>query len=455
MVLTLGRLNALIVGFICFRDECCRVLKRTFQSRICSNASGNRIDNRSKLTHWPCLNEAIVLRAVVLELVRDTLVGLGEGKPNATFEHLVPVLFGDTSPEPPKVTLLVMTSEPPLPSLEERTSPAILENEKLLDRELLISSREFACEQRGRSWRNLITTLIAVFVSLAVAAMADAIWMRAFASLLIGLMAVRMFIIYHDYQHGAIFKDSWLGGAILSAYGFIMLTPPTVWKRSHDHHHRNNSKLFGASIGSFPIMTTVKYQASTSSEQLEYRMARSPLVILFGYLTVFMFGMCLRPFMIDRKRHWDAPISFLIHFGLIAACTWFAGWQTAAFMLVIPALIATTSGAYLFYAQHNFPSAKIRPRDQWTYTGAALQSSSFLEMGPIMNWLTGNIGYHHVHHLNSKIPFYRLPEAMAALVPLQSPNTTTLGVWDIVGCLKLKLWDAERNRFVTFAEAKK
>ena len=367
----------------------------------------------------------------------------------------MPLMKFLTTQKRPDKTQLVPPSKLPESVVNEPNSQAKLENEKSLDRELLISSREFASEQRGRSWWHLVSTLVAIFASAAVAAMADAIWVRAFASLLTGLTAVRMFIIYHDYQHGAIFKGSWLGGAILSAYGYLMLTPPTVWKRSHDHHHRNNSKLFGASIGSFPIMTTAKYQTATSSEQLEYRMARSPLVILFGYLTVFLFGMCLRPFLIDRKRHWDSPISVLIHFGLIGTCVWFAGWQTAAFVLVIPSIIATTSGAYLFYAQHNFPSAKIRPNDEWTYTGAALQSSSFLEMGPIMHWLTGNIGYHHVHHLNAKIPFYRLPEAMDALVPLQSPNTTTLGVRDIIGCLRLKLWDAELNRFITFAEAKK
>ena len=288
---------------------------------------------------------------------------------------------------------------------------------------------------------------------MSVAAMTDAIWIRALASLLTGLVIVRLFIIYHDYQHGAIFKGSSLGGLILSAYGFLMLTPPTVWKRSHDHHHHNNSKLFGGSIGSFPIMTTEIYKSSTSSEQLEYRVARSPFVILLGYFTVFMFGMCLQPFLVDPKRHWDAPVSILIHFGLITACIWNFGWLTTLFVLVMPALLATMFGAYLFYAQHNFPSAKIRSREQWTYTGAALQSSSFLKMSPIMNWLTGNIGYHHVHHLNSKIPFYRLPEAMAALPLLQTPNTTTLQLFDVIDCLRLKLWDAKLDRFVTFADA--
>jgi omega-6 fatty acid desaturase (delta-12 desaturase) len=331
-----------------------------------------------------------------------------------------------------------------------RLDPSV---EKRLDRELLISSREFASEQRSASWFHLLTTLFVIAGSMSVAAMADPIWIRSLASLLTGLVIVRLFIIYHDYQHGAIFKGSWLGGFILSAYGFLMLTPPTVWKRSHDHHHHNNSKLFGGSIGSFPIMTTERYLSATSSEQLEYRVARSPFVILFGYLTVFLFGMCLQPFLVDRKRHWDAPVSISIHFGLLVACIWFFGWLTAFFVLVMPALIATMTGAYLFYAQHNFPSAKIRSREQWTYTGAALQSSSFLKMSPIMNWLTGNIGYHHVHHLNSKIPFYRLPEAMAALPLLQTPNTTTLHVFDIIRCLRLKLWDAKRDRFITFAEA--
>ncbi len=339
-------------------------------------------------------------------------------------------------------------------------SPAILATESQLatekaqDRQLLIDSREFATEQRLKSWFHLGSTLLALTFFGSVAGFGEAVWLRLFGSLLTGLTIVRMFILYHDYQHGAIFKGSKSGGLILSTYGMLLLTPPSVWRRSHDHHHHNNSKLFGASIGSFPIMTTEHYQSATSNERLEYRLARSPLVILTGYLTVFLFGMCIRPLLIDARRHRDAPLSLLFHFGLIAGVCWLAGWQTMLFLCVLPALIATASGAYLFYVQHNFPTAIIRPHDQWTYTGAALQSSSFLAMGPVMNWLTGNIGYHHVHHLNSKIPFYRLPETMAALKPLQSPNTTTLGIRDIIGCLRLKLWDNSRNRLVTFAEAK-
>jgi hypothetical protein len=106
----------------------------------------------------------------------------------------------------------------------------------------------------------------------------------------------------------------------------------------------------------------------------------------------------------------------------------------------------------LFYAQHNFPGARFPNRAGWDYVAAALDSSSYLRMNPVMHWLTGNIGYHHVHHLNARIPFYRLPEAMAGIEELQSPGTTSLHPCDIYRCLRLKLWDPERERLVSFQE---
>jgi omega-6 fatty acid desaturase (delta-12 desaturase) len=109
-------------------------------------------------------------------------------------------------------------------------------------------------------------------------------------------------------------------------------------------------------------------------------------------------------------------------------------------------------GAYLFYAQHNFPGVSFRTNKDWNYAKAALESSSYMKMNPVMQWVTANIGYHHVHHLNAKIPFYRLPEAMEKLPELQEVKTTTLQIRDIVACLKLKVWDPEENRMVTMKE---
>ncbi len=328
-----------------------------------------------------------------------------------------------------------------------------LEKNKARDRELLIDSREFASEHRLTSWWHLLTTLAAWAVCVTVAAFSGMFLVRAAASLITALTIVRMFILYHDYQHGAIFKSSRTAGSILNLYGWLLLTPPSVWRHSHNHHHQHNSKLFGSSIGTFPIMTTEDYRDATWSERLEYRVSRNPLVIVFGYFAVFMYGMCIQPLIEDARHHLDALLSLAVHLGFVAALVWFTGWTTAMFVFIAPALIATALGAYLFYIQHNFPEAKIRDEEEWTYTGAALHSSSFMTMGPVMHWMTGNIGYHHVHHLNAKIPFYRLPETMKALPLLQTPATTSWSLRDIIGCLRLKLWDIPCGCFVGFAKA--
>jgi len=321
------------------------------------------------------------------------------------------------------------------------------------DRQLLIDSRAYAHEVRWKSWWHLISSLALLFSLAFVAAYAGSIWIRGLSSLLIGLTLVRVFTIYHDYQHQTVFRGSRLAGGILWIYGCLMLTPPTVWKRSHDHHHRHNSKMFGASIGSFPIMTTEAYRAATLMQRLEYRIARSPWIIVLGYVTVFLMGMCVRPLLMDFRRHWDSLASVVIHFGFILVGILTIGWSSTFFVFLLPTWLAMAVGAYLFYIQHNFPAAKIRRCGQWTYTDAALESSSYLEVGRVLNWFTGNIGYHHVHHLNAKIPFYRLPEAMAGLPALQTPARTSLKLREIVNCLQLKLWDVERDQFVSFRAA--
>ncbi|MEZ6152844.1 MAG: fatty acid desaturase [Pirellulaceae bacterium] len=340
-------------------------------------------------------------------------------------------------------TIPKLATIPPLP----------LSSSRQADRELMIASRRFAQETGFRSWWNLLSTLSALAFFGSVAAFSQHIWMRGLGSLLTGLVIVRLFVIYHDYQHRAIFRGSRLAGRLLDLYGYLMLTPPSIWKQSHDHHHRNNSQLFGSDVGSFPILTTGDYRAAGWRTRLWYRSARHPSVLIFGYLTVFAYLMCVRPLLADPRQHWDAALSLCAHTSIIACLLWFTGLPTTLFVFVMPTWIATTLGAYLFYVQHNFPGVRLRGIEGWSYCQAALSSSSYLEMGRVMNWLTGNIGYHHVHHLNAKIPFYRLPEAMAELPRLQTPPTTTFRLRDVFGCLRLKLWDESQDRFVSFSEA--
>ena len=266
--------------------------------------------------------------------------------------------------------------------------------------------------------------------------------------ILAGLLHLRFFVIFHDQQHQAILPRSRVAEGLMALFGMVILSPSSVWKSSHNHHHNHNSKLRGSHIGSFPIMTKEQYLRAPKAVRFKYLFMRHPLTILFGYILVFMYGMCLRPGVTKPREHYDGLLALLLHLLLAGILVWFFGWPALFLTLIIPHFIASGIGSYLFYAQHNFPSVSFSDKAGWAYEKAALESSSFMKTGPIMAWFTANIGYHHIHHLNSHIPFYRLPEAVAAIPELQSPRTTSLHPLEIIRCLRLKLWDVEAQRMV-------
>ena len=319
--------------------------------------------------------------------------------------------------------------------------------------ELIRATRPFAQEQRLRSWWHFGSTLAVLGGLLGVTCL-DLPWpLRLAFSMLAGLVLVRMFVIYHDYLHGAILRGSWLADLTFRTFGVLFLAPPSIWKQSHDHHHHHNGQYFAENMGGVWLMTTDEYAKASRWKRLGYAAVRHPLIILLGYITIFVYGLCLHQVMTRPWRHLDSGVALLLHAALI---TGLAGDAPAAlvFTFLAPILLAAGLGAYLFYAQHNYPGARFpRPAD-WDYTDAALHSSSYLRMNPVMRWFTANIGYHHVHHLNARIPFYRLPEAMAAIAELQSPGTTSLHPFDVYRCLRLKLWDPERNCLVAFHECR-
>lgn len=160
----------------------------------------------------------------------------------------------------------------------------------------------------------------------------------------------------------------------------------------------------------------------------------------------------MAPLLKRPRRNCDSALALIVHGGVIAGLWLTGGPSLAFFVLILPFTIASALGAYLFYAQHSFPGIKMLRADEWTYYRAALESSSYLKMGRVMSWFLGNIGYHHVHHLNRLIPFYRLPEAMANIPELQNPTVTSLHPPDILACLRLGLWDEQNSRIVSYSE---
>lgn len=328
-----------------------------------------------------------------------------------------------------------------------------LAEEKRRGAALVRESKTFSEEDLGLTWR-LYASTVAIYLALIACAMLAPWWpLQLAASLIAGLVIVRMFIFYHDYLHGAVFRGSRLGHWAMVAVGWHVLSPPNVWRETHDYHHRNNAKMLGASIGSYPIVTTTMWKRMKPNDRFWYKFARSPWTILFGYFTVFMGGMCVAACVRDPKAHWAGPAALLVHVTLAVAATVLVGPTAGLFGVVLPLFVACAAGSYLFYAQHNFPGAELRSRDEWTYHHAALRASSMFDMPAIMHWFTGNIGYHHVHHLNHQIPFYRLPEAMEAMPALQNPGRTSWRPSDVLACLELKLWDYKQKKLVGWSQA--
>jgi omega-6 fatty acid desaturase (delta-12 desaturase) len=319
-------------------------------------------------------------------------------------------------------------------------------------RALILATKPFEEERPLRSWLEIGSTFLAYAASVAAVLWAPWLVLRIAAAVVAGLVQFRVFALFHDYNHGALLPGSKPARWLMSAIGVFLVTPRMVWKETHDFHHWNNGKLEWTSIGSYPVLTTAQLEAASPAERRRYLVGRHALWILAGYLTVGVFGMCLSAFRRNPKRHWVGPVALVIHYAVLAVLIWQLGLLTACLLWLVPIAINHALASYVFYAQHNFPQTRFYPRGTWDYTDAALHGSSYLVMGPVMRWFTLNIGYHHVHHLSSKIPGYRLPEAMAAIEELQSPHRTSLWTTDVLACLRLRAWDPAELRMRTAAE---
>ena len=319
-------------------------------------------------------------------------------------------------------------------------------------RALILATRPFAVEVRWKSrWCALSTLALLILVN------AGTFWnVHPAATLLCslgsGLVLVRMFVIYHDHQHHSILHNSRPAHLLFTLFGLFILAPSSIWKRSHDYHHNHNSKLFSASIGSYPIYTRQKFLQASRADRRSYLAVRHPLTIACAYVTMFIYGMCIQSFRSSPRRHYDSVIALALHAALAGSVAVFLGWHTLLLALLLPFWIACAIGAYLFYAQHNFPGVTFKGNIEWSYEHAALDSSSYMVLHPFWRWVTANIGYHHIHHINSRIPFYRLPEAMAKIPELQQAKTTTLSPREICRCLRLKLWDPAANRMIPLSQ---
>ncbi len=323
------------------------------------------------------------------------------------------------------------------------------------EKEIIAASKQFIGDNTARSWYEFLITLVLIGGMQFTCFQTE--WplaARAAASVVCGLLYVRLFVIYHDYRHRAILTTSPVAAALMQVVGWYVLAPEKIWTRSHEHHHNNNSKLTLSGIGSYPTVSKSRFLTLSRPQRTLYLVNRHPLTIIFGYFTLFIYWLNLKSFIESPKKHIDSILALTLHAGIGVLIWWVAGFGVYMLSWFIPIFIMSGMGAYLFYCQHNFPGATFKENHDWSYTNAALSSTSYMVMSPVMHWFTANIGYHHVHHVNSRIPFYRLPEAMKAMPELNNVKTTSWNPLEVWRCFKLKAWDEETGKMITMRQLK-
>jgi acyl-lipid omega-6 desaturase (Delta-12 desaturase) len=279
-------------------------------------------------------------------------------------------------------------------------------------------------------------------------------WLASAIAVLNGGFLVRLFVIQHDCGHGSFFPDRRANDALGRALGVLTLTPYDVWKRTHAMHHSTAGNLNRRELGDIKTLTVREYQGLPVFGRLRYRLYRHPLV-LFGLGPSYHFLVKNRlplGLMRSGRRYWASAMGTnagaVIAVGTMA---WIGGWMPLVFIYVPTLLVAASIGMWLFYVQHQFEETLWESDEDWQLHEAALHGSSHYVLPPILRWLTANIGVHHVHHLFSRIPFYRLPEVLRDHPELAEAQRLTLR--QSLACVRFHLWDEKKRRLLSFAEA--
>ena len=262
---------------------------------------------------------------------------------------------------------------------------------------------------------------------------------------------IRLFIIQHDCGHGAFFASARSSNAIGTAIGVFTLTPYQYWRRIHAIHHATSGNLERRGFGDIDTLTVREYLALGRWARLRYRLYRNPLV-LFGVGPAFHFIIkhrlpTLVPPSWKRERLSIHVTNVAVAATVTAMC--FAVGPRSFFLVQLPVtLLASSIGVWLFYVQHQFEDTYWEHEPAWDYVAAGIRGSSYYALPGPLRWLTGSIGLHHIHHLNSRIPNYRLKRAFDENPELQ--RVTRLTLWQSLRCVFYKLWDEEHRRLVGY-----
>jgi omega-6 fatty acid desaturase (delta-12 desaturase) len=265
-------------------------------------------------------------------------------------------------------------------------------------------------------------------------------------------LLVRTFILMHDCAHGSFFPSRVANDVVGFVTGVLTLTPFAQWRRDHALHHASSGDLDRRGHGDVPTLTVREYLARSRRSRVAYRLVRHPLALLLGGPVHLALGQRLR----GRSRAtgsrqvasvWLTNLAIVLVAGL---ALWTVGWTSVLLAYALPYYLAAMAGVWLFYVQHQFEDAYWAPHEEWDYVEAALRGSSHLRLPAVLQWFTGSIGLHHVHHVAPRIPNHRLQSChdaheMFSRSPVITPRSA-------MASLRLALWDEDRGQLVRFRD---
>ena len=275
----------------------------------------------------------------------------------------------------------------------------------------------------------------------------------ALAVLAAGFM-IRIFIIMHDCGHSSFFQSRRANLIVGTISGILVNTPYLQWTHEHAIHHATSGDLDRRGVGDVETLTVKEYLSRSKFDRFKYRLYRHPLVT-FGIGPHYIFMFCSRfvgKHSGPRERQ-GVYLTNVALFALWGSLIWAMGLKAFLLVWVPLQIFAGAWGVWLFYVQHQFENTYWKRHENWDYTTAALQSSSYYKLPRLVQWFSGNIGFHHIHHLCAKIPNYKLEACHKANPFFQ--DVPTLTFWQSLRCMNMKLWDEENQRLIGFGELKK
>lgn len=279
----------------------------------------------------------------------------------------------------------------------------------------------------------------------------SALWSIYLPLVLLGsLVMVKIFTLFHDCTHQSLFNSVALNiwcGRFLSLF---VTVPYAAWKIEHDDHHSHVVDVERLKHGDILLWTVLQYRQTSKLWQLFYRTFRHPLFLLLFSPILYFFVKTRFPTQSNDKHFWSIILTNFAVCAVFVPIVYYFGFWTTVFVLGLPAYLSGLIGIALFYLQHDYPDAEWFTTAEWQFEKAALHGSSLMILPQPLEWFTHAIGYHHIHHLNSKIPGYRLRACYEATPEFQTATALTWA--DVLAAFRLKLWSYDQNRLVTFEE---